>query len=84
MTVDPRDAQVLSDGDGLGPRATANWAAFNAGGHVGRARRLATDPQARQRRERGFGAAIRDAATPSRAFYAAAEELWLWRRGRGL
>lgn len=65
-------AQVLSDGDGLDPD-TANWAASVSGGHVGRARRLATDPQARQRRERALGLA-RDAATPSRA-YAAAEEL---------
>jgi DNA polymerase-3 subunit delta' len=40
---------------------------------VGRARRLATDPEARRRREQALGLA-RDAATPSRA-YAAAEEL---------
>ncbi|MCU0198488.1 DNA polymerase III subunit delta', partial [Mycobacterium tuberculosis] len=59
-------AQVLSDGDGLDPD-TANWAASVSGGHVGRARRLATDPQARQRRERALGLA-RDAATPSRAY----------------
>jgi DNA polymerase-3 subunit delta' len=31
--------------------ATANWAAAASQGHVGRARRLARDPQARQRRE---------------------------------
>ncbi len=65
-------AQVLVDGDGL-TSETAQWAAAVSGGHVGRARRLATDPQARQRRERALGLA-RDAATPSRA-YAAAEEL---------
>jgi DNA polymerase-3 subunit delta' len=65
-------ARVLIDTDGL-PEADARWAASVSGGHVGRARRLATDEQARQRRERALGLA-RDAATPSRA-YAAAEEL---------
>ena len=65
-------AQVLIDTDGL-PDADARWAASVSGGHVGRARRLATDEQARKRRERALGLA-RDAATPSRA-YAAAEEL---------
>jgi DNA polymerase-3 subunit delta' len=65
-------AQVLIDTDGL-PDADARWAASVSGGHVGRARRLATDEQARTRRERALGLA-RDAATPSRA-YAAAEEL---------
>ncbi|OBG28281.1 DNA polymerase III subunit delta' [Mycobacterium sp. 852002-51057_SCH5723018] len=64
-------ARVLAD-DGLDAE-TANWAASVSGGHVGRARRLATDPEARQRRERALGL-VRDAATPSRA-YAAAEEL---------
>ncbi len=65
-------AQVLIDGDGLAAD-TANWAASVSGGHVGRARRLATDPDARQRRERALGL-VRDAATAARA-YAAAEEL---------
>ncbi|MCV7234673.1 DNA polymerase III subunit delta' [Mycobacterium branderi] len=65
-------AQVLVEADGLDAE-TANWAASVSGGHVGRARRLATDPQARERRQRALGLA-RDAATPSRAF-AAAEEL---------
>ncbi len=65
-------ARVLMDGDGLAADA-ANWAASVSGGHVGRARRLATDPDARQRRERALGL-VRDAATASRA-YAAAEEL---------
>lgn len=65
-------ARVLVDSDGLTPE-TADWAASVSGGHVGRARRLATDPEARQRRERALGL-VRDAATPSRA-YAAAEEL---------
>ncbi|RFD25104.1 DNA polymerase III subunit delta' [Mycobacterium uberis] len=65
-------AQVLMDSDGLAAD-TASWAASVSGGHVGRARRLATDPEARQRRERALGL-IRDVATPSRA-YAAAEDL---------
>ena len=63
---------MLVDSDGLDTE-TANWAASVSGGHVGRARRLAGDPEARQRRERALGL-VRDAATPSRA-YAAAEEL---------
>lgn len=65
-------AQVLMDTDGLSPEQ-AQWAAAISGGHVGRARRLAVDPEARERRKRALGLA-RDAATPSRA-YAAAEEL---------
>ncbi|MUL46067.1 DNA polymerase III subunit delta' [Mycobacterium sp. CBMA293] len=65
-------AQVLMDNDGL-PEADARWAASVSGGHVGRARRLATDEQARSRRERALGLA-RDAATPTRA-YGAVEEL---------
>jgi DNA polymerase-3 subunit delta' len=65
-------AQVLIDTDGL-PEADARWAASVSGGHVGRARRLAVDEQARERRQRALALA-RDAATPSRA-YAAAEEL---------
>ncbi|WP_374158621.1 DNA polymerase III subunit delta' [Mycobacterium sp. G7A2] len=65
-------ARVLVESDGL-TESDAAWAASVSGGHVGRARRLATDEQARQRRQRALGLA-RDAATPSRA-YAAAEEL---------
>ena len=65
-------AQVLVDSDGLSADQ-AQWAASVSGGHVGRARRLATDPEARERRKRALGLA-RDAATPSRT-YAAAEEL---------
>lgn len=65
-------ADVLITGDGLPPE-DARWAASVCGGHVGRARRLATDPEARERRKRALGLA-RDAATPSRA-YAAAEEM---------
>ena len=43
-------AEVLEHRDGIEP-ATAQWAASVCGGHIGRARRLATDPEARQRRE---------------------------------
>ncbi|TDZ40871.1 DNA polymerase III subunit delta' [Mycobacteroides franklinii] len=65
-------AQVLMDRDGIDAEQ-AQWAASVSGGHVGRARRLATDEQARARRLRALGLA-REAATPTRA-YAAAEEL---------
>jgi DNA polymerase III subunit delta' len=65
-------AQVLIDGDAL-TAETANWAASVSGGHVGRARRLATDPEARERRLQALSLA-RDAATRSKA-YAAAEAL---------
>ena len=65
-------ARVLIDGDQL-DADLARWAASVSGGHVGRARRLATDPEARERRQRALGL-VRDAATTSRA-YAAAEEL---------
>jgi DNA polymerase-3 subunit delta' len=65
-------AGVLADSDGL-EAETANWAASVSGGHVGRARRLATDPEARERRQQALELA-RDAATRSRA-YAAAEAL---------
>jgi DNA polymerase-3 subunit delta' len=43
-------AEVLMRRDGIAEDA-AIWAASVCGGHVGRARRLATDPAARQRRE---------------------------------
>jgi len=65
-------AGVLMERDGLAEEE-AHWAAAVSGGHVGRARRLATDPEARARRARALGLA-RDAATPARA-YAAVEEL---------
>src|SRR3984893_8616501 len=65
-------ARVLIETDEL-PEEDARWAASVSGGHVGRARRLAIDGQARERRQRALGMA-RDAATPSRA-YVAAEEL---------
>ncbi len=66
-------AEVLIDTRRAARRQDARWAASVSGGHVGRARRLATDEEARERRQRALGLA-RDAATPSRA-YAAAEEL---------
>src|ERR1700761_6442327 len=59
-------AHVLVDSDGLTPE-TANWAASVSGGHVGRARRLATDPEARERRLQALGLA-RDAATRAKAY----------------
>ena len=59
----------MIDSDGLSAE-TANWAASVSGGHVGRARRLATDPEARERRLQALGLA-RDAATRSKAFSAA-------------
>jgi DNA polymerase-3 subunit delta' len=65
-------AKVLVNADGLS-EADAQWAASVSGGHVGRARRLATDDQARHRRERALGLAS-DAKVPARA-YQAAEEL---------
>ena len=65
-------ARVLIETDGLDAE-TARWAASVSGGHVGRARRLATDPAARDRRSRALAMA-RDAATQSRA-YLAGEEL---------
>ncbi len=52
LRIPPPDAiaEVLVDRDGVDP-ATATWAASVSAGHVGRARRLATDEHARQRRE---------------------------------
>jgi DNA polymerase III subunit delta' len=73
MTPSPAAiAQVLVDSDALSAE-TADWAASVSGGHVGRARRLATDPEARERRLQALGLA-RDAATRSKA-YGAAEAL---------
>ncbi len=43
-------AQILVQRDGVEPRL-ATWVAAAAQGHVGRARRLARDPEARKRRE---------------------------------
>ncbi|MGD9622420.1 MAG: DNA polymerase III subunit delta' [Mycolicibacterium sp.] len=65
-------ARVLVESDGLAHNE-ARWAASVSGGHVGRARRLATDEQAREHRLRALRLAG-DALQPSRA-YVAAEEL---------
>lgn len=43
-------ARVLAERDGV-EEETARWAASVCGGHVGRARRLATDEEARKRRD---------------------------------
>ena len=51
-------AEVLVERDGIDPEA-AHWAASVSGGHVGRARRLARDADARQRRERILGVPLR-------------------------
>ncbi|ATL71446.1 DNA polymerase III subunit delta' [Nocardia terpenica] len=65
-------AQVLRERDGLAAD-TAAWAASVSGGHVGRARRLATDEEARARRKRAL-ALVAATARPAAA-YAAADEL---------
>ncbi|MBF6355673.1 DNA polymerase III subunit delta' [Nocardia higoensis] len=65
-------ATVLRDNDGL-DADTAEWAASISGGHVGRARRLATDAHARERRQRAL--AIATAAARPAAAYAAADAL---------
>ncbi len=44
-------AEVLRERDDVGDEM-AWWAASVCGGHIGRARRLATDPEARERRDR--------------------------------
>lgn len=65
-------AQVLRESDGI-DATTATWAASVCAGHVGRARRLATDSVARDNRKRALdlaGAVLRPATT-----YAAVEEL---------
>lgn len=51
-------AEVLVERDGIEPEQ-ARWAASVCGGHVGRARRLAQDPEARERRERILGVPLR-------------------------
>ncbi|MBT0567119.1 DNA polymerase III subunit delta' [Williamsia sp. CHRR-6] len=60
-----RDSGVAAD--------TATWAASVCGGHVGRARRLATDPSARDQRAQALGLAR--AATRDATAYASAEDL---------
>ena len=65
-------ARVLEATDGIDPR-TAQWAASVSAGHVGRARRLATDEGARENRSRALavaGAVLRPATT-----YSAADDL---------
>lgn len=51
-------AGVLASRDGIDPE-TARWAASVAGGHVGRARRLARDAEARTYRETVLGLPLR-------------------------
>lgn len=65
-------AQVLRERDGLDEKV-ASWAAAVSGGHVGRARRLATDDEARARRKRAL-ALVTATARPAAA-YSAADEL---------
>ena len=74
LVTPPVDAitQVLIDTDGLSEDA-AKWAASVSGGHVGRARRLATDEQARERRQRAL--ALAGAAATRTKAYGAAEDL---------
>lgn len=64
--------RVLVERDGLSTEDAA-WAASVCGGHIGRAKRLATDPDARAQREKALGLAR--AATRDATAYAAAEEL---------
>ncbi|WP_067820630.1 DNA polymerase III subunit delta' [Nocardia inohanensis] len=68
----PSIAQVLRERDGLSDQV-ATWAASVSGGHVGRARRLATDEEARARRKRAL-ALVAATARPAAA-YAAADAL---------
>lgn len=65
-------ARVLRERDGL-PADQASWAAAISGGHVARARRLATDEDARARRKRAL-ALVAATARPGVA-YTAADEL---------
>ena len=51
-------ADVLVRRDGIDPDQAA-WAASVSGGHVGRARRLARDPEARSHRETVLGLPLR-------------------------
>ncbi|MFT4086167.1 MAG: DNA polymerase III subunit delta' [Gordonia sp. (in: high G+C Gram-positive bacteria)] len=62
-------ADVLVRRDGVDPKQAA-WAAGVSGGHVGRAKRLATDEQARAQREQALAMASA-AARESEAFGAA-------------
>ena len=76
-------AAVLATRDGFDPD-TARWAASVCGGHIGRARHLARDPEARSRRERvlavplglrGLGDAFNTAAELDRGATAEADDL---------
>jgi DNA polymerase-3 subunit delta' len=66
----PAIAQVLREHDNLDPE-TADWAAAVSGGHIGRARRLATDDEARARRRRALD--VVTAVTRGTAYLAADE-----------
>lgn len=68
----PAIAQVLRERDQLDAE-TAEWAASVSGGHVGRARRLATDAEAREHRKRAL--ALVSAVSRPGAAYAAADDL---------
>jgi len=65
-------SEVLIAQDSIEP-SLAQWAASVCGGHVGRARRLATDQQSRDERTQALGLAR--AATSNARAYQAAEEL---------
>jgi DNA polymerase-3 subunit delta' len=78
-----RSRTVLTVRDGFDPE-TAQWAASVCGGHIGRARHLARDAEARGRRERvltvplglrGLGDAFGIAAELDRAAMAEADDL---------
>ncbi|MCF8588673.1 DNA polymerase III subunit delta' [Gordonia sp. HY285] len=65
-------AKVLIERDGIDPEP-AHWAASVSGGHVGRAKRLATDPMSREQREQALSLAR--AATRDSTAFAAADRL---------
>lgn len=65
-------AEVLVRRDGIDP-TTAEWAAQAAQGHVGRARRLARDPEARERRKAVLS--VPASLTGLGACFAAADQL---------
>lgn len=67
----PAIARILREHDGLDPE-TADWAAAVSGGHIGRARRLATDDEARARRRRALDLVT---AVARGTAYLAADEL---------
>ncbi|WP_132992389.1 DNA polymerase III subunit delta' [Gordonia zhaorongruii] len=74
LTSPPVDriAQVLVERDGIDAER-AQWAASVSGGHVGRARRLATDEAARNQREQAL--AVARAATRESTALGAADRL---------